>query len=49
MEKHGFGFIRTIETLSRPLVIRKNEQKIGIYHETSEERLHTGYLTFAHK
>lgn len=49
MEKHGFGYIRTIETLSRPLVIRKNEQKLGIYHEASEERLHTGYLTFAHK
>ena len=49
MEKSGFANIRTVETLSRPFNVKKNEGKLVIQHDHQDERLHTGYLSFGYK
>ena len=49
MEKVGFAGIRTVETLSRPFLLKNHTGKIEISHDIQDERLHTGYLSFAYK
>ena len=50
MEKCGFFNVRTVETLARPFHVKKNAQQgLSITHNHQEERLHTGYLSFAYK
>lgn len=49
MQKSGFGLIRTVETLARPLFVRNKEGSMTITHDTQEERMHTGYLSFGYK
>lgn len=49
MEKCGFGLVRTVETLARPLFVRNTEGTMAITHDIQEERMHTGYLSFGYK
>lgn len=49
MEKAGFHRIRTVETLARPFNAKLLESRLIIQHNHQDERLHTGYLSFAYK
>lgn len=50
LKKHDFQEIRTVEILIRPYVARTQESgNLSIQIDTEQERLHTGYLTFAIK